>query len=88
MRLEHAKRVREGVWHKMQAINKSIDSLESQLNALYQNRKAVMDNITDITARVHAWEQTRDRLRGEVGYLLKLKKGDTDEGVKDVLNRV
>ena len=42
-----------------------------------------------LRGEIMAFEEMRERLRGEVGYLLKLKKkGDTDEGAKDVLNRV
>ena len=41
-----------------------------------------------LRGEIKAFEEMRERLRGEVGYLLKLKKGDTDEGAKDVLNRV
>jgi len=88
MRLEHAKRVREGVWHKMQSINNAIDSMQSQLDTLWKNRTSLQEEVVEMQARIIAWEQNRDQLRGEVGYLLKLKKGDTNEGVKDVLNRV
>lgn len=88
MRLEHAKRVKESVWRKTQSINKMIDSMQSQLDILWGNRNALQEEMLEMQARIIAWEQTRDQLRGEVGYLLKLKKGGTDEGVKDVLNRV
>ena len=47
-----------------------------------------MDKITELKAEAIMWEQQREQLRGEVGYLLKLKSGKTSQEPTDVLNRV
>ena len=88
MRLEHAKRVKESVWRKTQSINKMIDSMQSQLDSFYQNRTSIMDKITELKAEAIMWGQQREQLRGEVGYLLKLKSGKASQEPTDVLNRV
>lgn len=88
MRLEHAKRVKEGVWYKMEAINKAIDSMQTHLDTLWKNRNSLQEELVELQARIITWEQSRDQLRGEVGYLLKLKSGKTSQEPTDVLNRV
>lgn len=88
MRLEHTKRVKECVWKKMQSINNAIDSMQSQLDTLWSNRTSLQVEVAELQARIITWEQTRDQLRGEVGYLLKLKSGRTSQEPTDVLNRV
>ena len=88
MRLEHAKRVREGVWHKMQSINNAIDSSHSQLDTLWTNRISLQEELNEMQLSHDIWEHTRDQLRAEVGYLLKLKSGKASQEPTDVLNRV
>lgn len=88
MRLEHAKRVREGVWFQLQAINSSIDSSQSQLDTLWKNRVSLQEELDEMQLSHDIWEHTRDQLRAEVGYLLKLKSGKASQEPTDVLNRV
>lgn len=88
MRLEHAKRVRESVWREMQIINSTIDSTQNQLNTLWKNRNSLQEELDEMQLRIVNWEQTRDQLRAEVGYLLKLKSGKASQEPTDVLNRV
>jgi len=87
-RLEHAKRVKEGVWYQMQSINDLIDSTQSQLATLCKNRNSLQEELNEMQLRIVNWEQTRDLLRGEVGYLLKLKRGKATQEPTNVLNRV
>ncbi len=66
----------------------SLSSLERDISKKKQVNSQLANAKVTLHGEIMAFEEMRERLRGEVGYLLKLKKGDTDEGVKDVLNRV
>ncbi len=66
----------------------SLKAIERDESRKRRQNAELSYEIIQLKKEVKAFEEMRERLRGEVGYLLKLKKGDTDEGAKDVLNRV
>ena len=66
----------------------SLNSIDRDYSRKRQQNHELSYQIIQLKKEIKAFEEMRERLRGEVGYLLKLKKGDTDEGAKDVLNRV
>ena len=88
MRLMHAKNVRKSVWHRMQSINNAMDSVSNQHKTLMENRGRTLNEISSLTLELKTLEQTREQLRGEVGYLLKLRSGKSSQEPTDVLNRV
>lgn len=88
MRLMHAKNVKKRVWHRMQTINDAMDSTQNQHKALMENRGRTLSEITSLRLELKTLEQTREQLRAEVGYLLKLKRGKSSQEPTNVLNRV
>jgi len=88
MSLQHYRDVshRGGQFNRM--LNASITSLERKLVKKHRELHDMNSEYLYIKNMVELEMKNRDALLDEVGYLLKLKKGNSNEGTKDVLNRV
>ena len=88
MTLQHYKFVAERGERYNKMLNAALNSLERKILKANHKLQAMRSEHLVIRNMVEAERQNHGALLKEVGYLLKLKKGNTDEGVKDVLNRV
>ena len=70
------------------ALRREIKTLKEDLRDELKPTIVEQEEIVEMETRVISWEHQRDLLRAEVGYLLKLKRGETAHEPTDVLNRV